>query len=349
MVMAGGQGTRLWPASRKRNPKQFLKLFGRKTLIENTIDRISKAIPQKRIFIITDASQTVRVRRIFPKIPARQIVGEPCARNTAATIGLGALLIQKEVPAAVFAVFPADHVIMNIFEFKKCVSRAASWARVKGRHVLFGVQPTYPATAYGYVERTTRPLSRGIYSVKRFIEKPNLRTASHFVRNNRYYWQAGIFVWRADTILESLRKYLPKHDQILRHIVSRWKRNGTRFALPNLFARLPKISIDYGIMEKLKAISMVPATFDWNDIGSWNALRSVWRGDSAGNAAFGPIAALDAKRNLSYSPRLVSFVGVHDLIVVDTDDALLVASQDQAEKVKDLVAHLKKRKLHRYL
>ncbi|MBI4387608.1 MAG: NTP transferase domain-containing protein, partial [Candidatus Omnitrophica bacterium] len=142
IVMAGGSGTRLWPASRKRNPKQFLKLFGKKTLIENTIDRVSKVIPKKRIFIITDARQVARVRRTFPKIPAHQIIGEPCAQNTAATIGLGALLIQKKDPNAIMAIFPADHVILNVAEFQKCVLKATSWAKQKGRHVLFGVKPT---------------------------------------------------------------------------------------------------------------------------------------------------------------------------------------------------------------
>ncbi len=347
IVMAGGQGTRLWPASRKKNPKQFLKLFGTKTLIENTVDRISTVIPKNRIFIITDQAQVARTKKLFPKIPASQIIGEPCGRNTAATIGLGAFLARKKDRDAVIAIFPSDHVILDRKKFKTAVLRAAHWAKKGANHVVFGVKPTYPATAYGYIQRETKQTVNQIYKLKRFVEKPNLKKAQGFIRNNQFYWQAGIFIFHVNTILSSLKRFLPTHYRNLNQISGAWK--GQKFPLPNLFSSLPSISIDYGVMEKLKTTFMVPAHFDWNDIGSWNALESVWPKDSHGNSSFGPHVAHAAAHNIAYSPRLVCFSGVRDLIVIDSGDALLVTSKKEAEKVKELVQLLAKKKLNRYL
>ncbi len=350
IVMAGGQGTRLWPISRSENPKQFLRLVGRKTLIENTIERVSKVIPPKRIFIITDSANLSRTRRLFQRIPADQIIGEPAPRNTAATIGLGAFLIQKKDPHAVAAVFPSDHVILNLRGFKRSVERAIGWAQ-KGAHpVVFGVKPTYPATAYGYVEVNPSAVSKGVYALRRFIEKPNAAKARKLFRASGCYWQAGIFVWRVDAILDSFRRHLPAHFGSLSRIAEGWKGGQTSFSLPHEFKKIPSISIDYGIMEKLKRIFMVPANFDWNDVGSWNALKTVWSNDLHGNASYVPLISLDAKHNLAYSEnRLICFLGVNDLIVVDSHDAILVASQDCAERVKDLVELLRKKKLARHL
>ena len=349
IVMAGGQGTRLWPASRQKNPKQFLKLFGKKTLIENTVERVRTVVPSKRIFIITDRAQQKRTQKLFPQIPASQIIGEPFGRNTAATIGLGAFLIQKKDPDAVIAVFPSDHVILNRSEFKKGVKRTYRWAAKGAHHVLFGVKPTFPSTAYGYVEREVKQASEQIYRLRRLIEKPNFKKASQFIKNKRFYWQAGIFIFRADTILNSIKRFLPIHFRNLKRISDAWGNRKSGFPLSNLFAVLPNISIDYGVMEKLKLIFMVPARFDWNDIGSWNALENIWPKDSHGNSSFGPHVAHESTRNIAYSERLVSFSGVHDLIVIDSPDALLITSKKEAERVKDLVRYLADKKLTRYL
>ena len=350
IVMAGGKGTRLWPASRARQPKQFLKLFGKKTLIENTLDRLSKIIPRSHIYIITDHQHLKQTQQLFPELPKDQVIGEPVSRNTAATVALGAALIAKRNPKAVIGIFPADAAIFDERNFKKSVREAASWAAKGEHHVLFGIKPTYPATGYGYVERSKRKVMGNVFPVKRFVEKPNLAKAIRFIRNPSFYWQAGIFFWRADTILTSFSKYLPKHYRTALQIARAWKRGNSKFPLTHLFKRLETISVDYGIMEKLSAIYMVAARFGWNDIGSWSALHSIWPQDVHGNAYRGNVVSLNSKRNLVFSPhRQVCFLGVDDLIVVDTHDALLVASKDKAEQVKDLVLALQKKNLKKYL
>ena len=351
IIMAGGQGTRLWPASRRHNPKQFLKLFGKKSLIESTIRRVSKVVSPKRIFIITDSVHLKRTRKLFPKIPASQVIGEPVGRNTAATVGLGAFLIYKKDPEAVCAVFPSDQLILDEKDFSIAIRQAADWAKQGPHHVVFGIRPAYPATAYGYVERKPKAIRKNLYCVKRFVEKPRAALARKFFKSSRYYWQAGIFVWGADTILDSFRRYLPVHFRLLSQIVRDWKEGQTDFSKPHLFTRIPKISVDYGIMEKLKTIYVMPAPFGWDDVGSWKAVESVWSKDADQNASLGHCIFLKAKENLVFaSPgRLICLIGVHNLAVVDTKDALLVASKHHSEQIKDLVQFLKKRKYGRYL
>jgi len=340
LVMAGGQGTRLWPLSRKENPKQFLTLFGKKSLIENTVERVSKFVPQKRILIITGADCVKRVRKLFPKIPKHQIIGEPVGRNTAATIGLAAAIIQKQDPDAVLCAFPADHVILNHKEFVRCLRIATKWAAKGNHHVVFGVKPTFPSTAYGYLEIGQKVPGSGLFVAKRYIEKPPYKKALQFVKKKTFLWQSGIFVFRADTILESFRKFLPVHHKALSIIAQSFDKNLT---LPraDLFKKIPSISIDYGIMEKIDKSYIVPARFDWNDIGSWNALESVWQKDGQKNAYFGRLLAHNARKNLVYSQkRLVALLGVDDLAVIDSEDAVLICPKLRAEEVKRLIPRL---------
>ncbi len=334
VVMAGGQGARLWPLSRKDNPKQFLTLFGKKSLIENTVERISKFVPAKRILIITGAEHVLRVRKLFPKIPRHQIIGEPAGRNTAATIGLAAAIIYKRDPDAVMCAFPADHVIQNTREFVRCLKIAVRWAAKGSHHVVFGVKPTFPSTAYGYLEIGRKVPASGLFEAKRYIEKPPYKKAVQFLKRRRFLWQSGIFVFRCSTILESIRRFLPRHHKTLLQIAGSFEKNLT---LPKagLFKKLPSISIDYGVMEKVAKSYIVPARFDWNDIGSWNALESVWPKDTQNNAVFGKLLAQTAGDNLVYSPkRLVAMLGVKDLIVIDSHDTVLICPKSAAEGVK---------------
>lgn len=350
IIMAGGQGTRLWPLSRRKNPKQFLKLFGDKTLIEHTVERVAKIVPKGRIYIITDHSNVERTRKLFRSIPSAQIIGEPEGRNTAATIGLGAALIQKRDPNSVVGVFPSDHVILNVKEFKKSVNEAANWAVKSAQAIVFGVKPTYPATGFGYIERENKKVNGNIYRLKHFIEKPNRTRAIKFLRNPGFYWQAGIFIFPASLVLRAFSQYLPVHHRNISRIAQNWKSNQTTFSLPNLFKSLPKISIDYGIMEKLKTVYMIPAKFDWNDIGGWHALESVWEKDKEGNAFYGRLLTMEAKGNLAYSPnRLVCLLGTENLIVVDAEDAILVANRKNSEQVRQLVELLAKKNLTHHL
>lgn len=350
IIMAGGQGIRLWPASRRGNPKQFLKLFGNKTLIENTVERVAKVVPNKRIYIITEAPHVQRTRKLFPAIPACQIIGEPSPRNTAATIALGAALVEKRDREGVIAVFPSDHIILNHAGFKRSVLRAGSWAARGKHHVLFGVKPTYPSTAYGYVEKRSARAVPGIFKVNRFIEKPNREKAVQLCGSGSFFWQAGIFVWRVDTILEALKKHLTRHSRSIAKITDAWKPRQLNFSLPQLFNKIPNVSIDYGVMERVSNVYVVPAEFDWNDVGSWNALESVWLKDSDGNAYLGRMLSFHSKKNLAFSPsRLTCLLGVQDLVVVNTEDVTLVASKHDAEEVREMVRLLKERKINRHL
>lgn len=343
LIMAGGQGTRLWPLSCKKNPKQFLTLYGKKSLIENTVVRVSRLISQKHILIITDSKNVSRVRKLFPRIPNDQIIGEPIGRNTAATIGLAAALIQAKDPKSVLCVFPSDHVILNLSEFKNSLRQAILWASSGNHHVLFGTKPTFPSTAYGYVQCQKSGVQKDLFVVKKYIEKPNHTKAEKLFKKKDFFWQAGIFVFKVDTILKSLRKFLPRHyDAVIKIAKARSGKGG--FPLARLFAQLTPISIDYGIMEKLDMIYMVRARFDWNDIGSWNALESVWQKDKQRNAFLGNVIAHEAGKNLVYSPkRLIALLGVQNLVVIDSGDSVLVCSKTHAEKVKNLLFLLKQK------
>lgn len=346
IVMAGGQGERLWPASRKNCPKQFIQLFAGKSLIELTVARVSKVIPPKRIFVITDSAQQGRVRRLFPGIPPHQVIGEPAGRNTAATIALGTSLILQQDSQAIVTVFPSDHAIFEHRGFKRSVLLASRCAEKKKCVVVLGVKPRYAATAYGYVEVQSKASSGGAFKIRRFVEKPNAQNALRFSRNPKYYWHAGILVADAVSLTHALRRHLPRHFRVARRLASVWKRKAGVFPLPRLFVGLPSISIDYGVLEKMREVWMVRAGFDWNDVGSWNALESVWAKDKDANAVNGRFAGFGARGNIVYSPKaMTALVGVCDLIVVNTPEALLVASKQEAETVKDLVKILKQKKL----
>ncbi|PIQ86452.1 MAG: hypothetical protein COV74_04565 [Candidatus Omnitrophica bacterium CG11_big_fil_rev_8_21_14_0_20_45_26] len=343
IVMAGGQGKRLWPLSRQNNPKQFLTLFGGKSLIEHTIDRIKPIVPAHRIWVITHQDYVARTRKLLKSVPAAQIIGEPEARNTAATIGLGVYLIQKRDPNAVVTVFPADHIILNKRLFAQAVLKAMKRAAHGVSHVLFGVVPTYPATAYGYIERTSKQTARQVFQVSRFIEKPHLKKAKQLFQNKKMYWQAGIFTFHINTFITSLQKTLPRHARQIQQITAHWpKGKASKMPKAHLFKQLSNISVDFGVMEKSRNIEMIPARFDWNDVGSWNALSSVWQRDQNGNAVHGSAVFLEAKHNLvRSSQRLTCLLGVNDLIVIDTDDSVLITTKHHAEQVKQLTDTLK--------
>ena len=349
LLMAGGSGTRFWPESRAHLPKQFLSIFGKKTLLEQTSTRIAPLIPPPLQLVMTHQSHTGYVKKLL-KLPPAQVIGEPAGRNTAPCSALAAALILKKDPEAVLAILPSDHRIENEPLFRKALETAARAAQKTGMPVTFGIQPHFAHTGYGYLENGGLFCeSRGlkIHRLKSFHEKPNLARAEKFLRSGRFSWNSGMFVWRADALIEAAKKYLPKVYQIVLNIT----KSDFQHRLKRLYPAMPNISIDYGLMEKLKGkILTLPVDIGWHDLGSWQAFESLWAKDKSNNATHGSVIALESSGNIVRSgKRLVALLGVHDLVVVDTDDALLVCPKKHTESIRKIVDALKNRKLLKYL
>jgi mannose-1-phosphate guanylyltransferase len=346
LIMAGGGGTRLWPASRKRLPKQFLPLGpDRQTLLEATVDRLRPVIPSERILVVTAADQVNAVLEACPRISRDNVVVEPEARNTAACIGLGALEAQLRDPNAVLAVVPSDHFVSNVDIYREAVENALRLAR-EDKIALIGIPPSSPETGYGYV-RHAPAQEGGAYSVEKFVEKPDKQKAQEYAASGQYLWNAGMFFFRARTILAALHQHLPELGKIMDELEKDPART------QELYPKAPAISIDYGVMEKLPAgqVRVVPGRFGWSDVGSWNQLGVLAPADSSGNVRLGEVLTLDSKGNVLYSGpgRLVAALGVQDLAVVATDEVVLVMPKERAQDVRNLVRELESRKLDRYL
>lgn len=343
--MAGGGGTRLWPASRRRRPKQFLPLLpGGRTLLGATVDRLTDVAPPERILVVTAANQVADVERTAPSLPRSNIVIEPQARNTAACIGLGALAILVRDPDAVVAVVPSDQYATRLEPYRAAVQRALEVAR-RDVVVTIGIRPTGPETGYGYIEMGSEV--DGARQVKRFVEKPDLATAQGYVSSGSYLWNSGMFFFRARRILDAIELHLPQLGTILRELASKPER------ADELYPTSPSISIDYAVMEKLKPseIYVVPGDFGWSDVGSWSALPSVSELDDQGNSSVGASTAIDASGNVLYAEpgKLVAAVGVQDLVIVLAGDAVLVMPKSRAQDVKEVIRALETSKRDSYL
>lgn len=347
LIMAGGRGTRFWPRSRKAHAKQVLPFFGERTLIQQTVDRLKPVLPPERIWIITNAHLRAEIVKQLPEVPAKQILAEPAARNTAPCIGLAARMIESFDPGAVMGVFPADHVIQKPARYVKFL-RAAFSSATAGKMAVIGVAPRWAETGYGYVEfpEGTVPGSTEPAPVLRFREKPDAATAEEFVKAGRFYWNAGMFFWKTSVVLDALRRHLPKTATLLESLPA----FGSRKFLPALAEVFPKcenISIDYAVLEKAEGVvGIATDDFGWNDVGSFNAVYELARRDANGNALRPQDLALDATGNYGDAPKkkMIALLGVKDLIVVDTPDALLVADRRRAQQVGDLVKLLEKQK-----
>lgn len=346
LILAGGRGTRFWPRSRRSSAKQVLDLTGAGPLIRLTVERLLPLVPAQNIHVLTSAELRDAVRRLLPQVPAQQILAEPAGRNTAPAIGLGAKILLDRDPRAVMGVFPADHHIGREAAFRRLAS--AAWREAaKGRMVLLGIEPRRPDTGYGYIEfpkDSLRPGSLQPAAVARFREKPDAATARRYLRSGNYLWNAGIFFWPAALYLERLRECLPgTHDRIaaLPPFGSR------RFAraLAEHFPHCDNISVDYAVLEKTQGvIGFAAADIGWSDLGSFEAVYELLEKDAAGNASRGELLALDARGNYTDAPgKLVALLGVEDLIVVDTPDALLVTRRALAQRVGEIVKALENR------
>ena len=346
VILAGGSGTRFWPLSRRKRPKQLLNLLGPRTLLEETVERIRSVIPPERIYVFTNELLRDEVARCLPAIPRDQIVAEPAARNTAPTIGLAAHEILRRNPAALMVVLPSDHVIARPAAFRRTLRAACRWASTEGRSVILGLKPTRPDTGYGYVRkgaRVGRVAGQEISRVERFTEKPPLKTARRYLASGRYLWNGGMFIWRASTLLANLERARPEMARGLARIA---RSGGVRATatLRRIFPRLEKISIDYALMETISDLYVVAADIGWSDVGSWTVVYELLRKDSEANVRPRESFSLDSRGNMIVSPKkFVVTVGVNSLVIVQTDDALLVAARDRSQDVGKAVQELERR------
>jgi len=346
LILAGGRGTRFWPHSRKRSAKQVLPVVGTRSLIQATVDRLAPVIAPERLWVLTSEALRPTIIRQLPEIPKTQILAEPMQRNTAPAIGLIAHILRSLDPEAVMGVFPSDHVIGKPTVFRTAV-RAALKGAAAGHLMVVGIQPRWPETGYGYVEfpRGTRAGGLRPVAVRRFREKPALPQARKFVAAGNFYWNSGMFFWKAEVLLDELRRHLPRTAAVLASLPSFGART-FHAHLKRAFPRCDNISIDYAVLEKAAKVSGIPAAdFGWNDVGSWNAVYELMARDAAGNAIRHDSVCVEARNNfVDARGKLVALVGVENLIVVDTPDALLVADRSRAQQVGDVVKLLEQRK-----
>jgi len=351
LILAGGRGTRFWPKSRRHSAKQVLRLFGDRSLIQQTIDRLRPVLPPDRIWILTNEHLREEIVSQLPEVPKRQILAEPAQRNTAPAIGLAAQLLHGIDPESIMGVFPADHVIGKPRQYVRLLKAALQAARA-GKIVVLGIQPRWPETGYGYIEfpKGVKPGASQALPVQRFREKPDASTAARFLKAGHFYWNAGMFFWRTSVLLEALRQHLPKTASLLASLPPFGSR---RFAksLEEAFPKCENISIDYAVLERADNVVGLPAgDIAWNDVGSWNAVYELHARDRAGNALRTHALIEDSSGNfVEAEKKLVALLGVKDLIVVDTPDALLIADRGRAQQVGDLVKLLESAGHHHLL
>lgn len=352
VIMAGGTGTRFWPYSRKAQPKQFLNVFGQETLIQATISRLYGLVPPEQCYIVTNAAYVTQTQDQLPALPPENILAEPMSRNTAPCIAFAAAEILKRDPDATMIVLPADHLIHNVRLFHEVLKTAIEKAQEPGAIVTIGIEPTHPETGYGYIQFDKSEYEAdqdGLVacSVKAFAEKPDAETAKDFLDSGEFLWNSGMFIWRADVIMQEIETHMPDladaFDEIRKSPVT------TTAQIEKAFTQSPKISIDYGVMEKAQKVYVVPGAFGWNDVGDWRAVFDLSPKDANGNSARGRVLTEDASRNLVFAgDKLVALVGVHDTVVVNTPDAILVCHKETTQQVKTIVEYMQAHQMDDY-
>lgn len=356
VIMAGGGGTRLWPVSRMNRPKQLLPLLGEETLFQSTIARLIDLFPPERILVVTVEQQAGEMQVQVPEIPAQNYLIEPAPRGTASVVGLAATVLMKRDREAAMAILPSDHFIRNrdLFHY---LLRAAFDLAGQNYLVTLGITPSYPSTAYGYIQQG-EPLNGAFkypaYRVRRFKEKPDEKTAQEFLRSRDHSWNSGMFIWRSDAILAEIHKQMPELDSALKKISAAWGTTGQEQVLKSSWLDLKAETVDYGVMERAEQVVVLPAGgLGWNDVGSWDTLFDVLFPDMDGNVSnAAQHLALETHNTLVYGKndeRLIVTIGVDDTVIVDAGDVLLVCKSDQAQKVRDVVEHLKKHRQEKYL
>lgn len=354
VIMAGGKGERFWPKSRNDLPKQFLSLTGEgKTMIQLTVDRLLPMISIEDIYIVTNQAYVGIVVEQLPDVPKENILAEPMARNTAPAIGLAAVLIEKKYGDAMMIVLPSDHLIKQPIIFRDTLKQAMAVASVNQNLVTIGITPEYPETGYGYIkfgDSDANSQFSNVYPVERFVEKPSVDIAQQYVDSGNFLWNSGMFVWKASSILSNFNKFLPLIYQGLVKIAQSYGKADYIETQQAEFSKFDSVSVDYGIMELASDIFTISGSFGWDDVGSWLSLERMMRLDDSGNAIQGNVISMDSKNMIVIgSKKLIASVGLEDLIVVDTEDVLLICAKNEAQNVKLVIEKLKELNKTQYL
>ena len=349
VIMAGGGGTRFWPLSRLAKPKQLIKLTSEQPMINETIDHYCGVVSRENTFVVTNRKQTALMSElIYENVPREHILSEPVGKNTAPCILYSALVIQKLYGDALMAVLPADHHISDLKEYKRILSLAYQTAESTNRIVTIGLWPTSPATGYGYIRFSENPIGTEgseVYSLQRFVEKPELLRAQEYVSSGKYLWNSGMFIWKASVIIKEFETHMPELYEKLNAIYDKLCTPEEAAYIAEVYPTLQSTSIDYGIMEKTSGVCVIPAEFGWNDVGSWDSMSEVFPTDEEGNVVRAKESLLlDTKNTIisSDSHRMITTVGVENLIIVDTGDALMICARNRAQDVKKLIEELKR-------
>ncbi len=342
VIMAGGVGSRFWPKSRMIEPKQLLKLFNDNTMIQETVSRLSKLVESKNIYVITNQIQQPLIKSQLKDIPDKNIIAEPFGKNTAACIGLASVIIESIDSDGVMITLPSDHLISPKNVFHKTIKTAAKFAYENYGLVTIGIPPTRPETGYGYIQMDEKSSAQDIYKVKTFAEKPNIGTAKRFLSSGDFLWNSGMFIWRVDTILEEIKRLMPDLDDGLNSIKNHIGKSSFDSNLSKVYGQLKGISIDYGIMEKSKNVYITKGEFNWSDAGSWEEVYNLSKKDDKGNAIIGDVYSEESYDNyVSSEDKFTALVGVENLIVINTPDALLICDRSNSQNVKHVVDYLK--------
>jgi mannose-1-phosphate guanylyltransferase len=361
VILAGGRGTRFWPRSRGRTPKQLISIVGKSTMLQQTVKRLGPLIPAGRMWSVTNAEQTLALRKQLPAAARGKVLTEPLGRNTAAAIALAAIHIRHAAEGdALMAVLPADHYVANAGRYRQIVNAALNVAHTKGRMVVLGIPPTRPETGFGYIERREPPVSVGrfmVFPVRRFTEKPELATAKEYIASGAYQWNAGMFFWRVSTFLNALGRFLPRTYEVMEKLSKHIGKRSYESQLKRVYSGLENISVDYAILEKAAGageeagtVYVIPADVGWSDIGSWAAVYELMAKHPGENILAGTGQTMDAEGNFLWSPeKFVAAIGVRDLVVVETPDALLICPRERAQDVGKIVKWLEQRGLKRLL
>ena len=361
VIMAGGRGERFWPVSRESNPKQLISLLSDRSFMQQTVDRVKTLVPLENIIVITNAIQLSKVRKQLPDLPRKNIIGEPCGRDTCAAVALSAAIVRSRSENGVMAVLPADHFIASETEFRRVLLDSMYFAKSEMALITIGIKAEEPSTGYGYIQvgkRIRRDISRSLkstfFNVKRFVEKPNLSKAKGYLKSGNYRWNAGMFIWSCAAISEELKRQQPK----LYLAVERWSSISSLSKLNSVlsadYPKLNKISVDYAIMENAKSIVCADGKFGWDDLGSWPALSRHIKSDKNGNCSVANVVQVDSSNNIIFDARSdnsapIALVGINDAIVVQSDDATMIAAKSESQKIKQLVLKLCKDKRFKHL
>ena len=352
LIMAGGVGTRLWPLSRRNRPKQSLRLVGERTMFEHAVDRIAPLFQPEQIFVVTGAEHITSLAAQSPELPPENFIIEPEGRGTAPCIGLGTIHLRRQDPEAVIAVLTADHFISDIARFRQALTAAARVAE-DGHLVTLGIKPLSPSTGFGYIKhKESLGVVEGfpVFRAERFTEKPSLETALHMVESGEYSWNSGMFIWRMDRILEEFQRQMPEFYVQLAEIEATLGTSGYEATLGRVWPQVDRQTIDYGVMEGAEDVAVIPVDIGWSDVGSWASIFELLQADEEGNVVVGPHVGIDTHDTLVLGgKRFIATIGLEGMVIVDTEDALLICPREREQEVRGIVRHLERENQREHL